>query len=94
MRGSQPTSCQPMKGWNMTGRNGVDFGWGAEPMGVQHPVIAGEVADQFDADNVAVIRLHLRGLITDSMRDAAFKKLTKKIGNEIRKALSDLPSQA
>jgi len=67
--------------------NGVEFGWGAPPMGTQHPVIPAEAAEHFDKDNMAVVRLHLRGLITDSQRDAAFKKLTKKIGTAIRKAL-------
>lgn len=68
--------------------NGVEFGWDAPPMKEQHPVLNAYVAEHFDKDNVAVIRLHVRGLITDSQRDAAFRKLTKKIGSAIRAALA------
>lgn len=69
-------------------KTGVEFGWGAPPMKEQHPVLPDDAADHFDKDNMAVVRCHLRGLITDSQRDAAFKKLTANIGKAIRKALA------
>lgn len=72
----------------MTDLNGVVFGWGATPMREQHPVLGKEDAEHFDRDNTAIIRLHLRGLITTSQRDAAFKKLTRKIEDAIRTAIA------
>lgn len=66
----------------------VEFGWGASPMSEQLPMIDKAAAAHFDLDNTAIIRLHMRDMITDSQRDAAFKKLTKKICAEIKKSLS------
>ena len=70
-------------------RDGVEFGWGAPPMKDQHPILPDDVAAHFDADNLAVIRLSMRGIITPSQRDAALKKLTAKIGTSIRLALAE-----
>lgn len=69
------------------GRNSVQMGWGALPMNEQHPVLHDDVAAQFDADNEAVSRLYLRGLITQSQADAARKKYVAKVGNAIRAAI-------
>ncbi len=68
--------------------NYVEFGWGADPIGVQHPCIPQAEASHFDEDNRAITRLSVRGLITPSQRDAAFKKLTKHIETSIKQALS------
>ena len=67
-------------------RNSVEFGWGAPPMVEQHPVLGEETAAHFDADNKAIIRLSIRGLITDAQMHAAFKRLAKSIEKEIRAA--------
>lgn len=71
----------------MSANNSVEFGWGAPPMREQHPVLSDEVAAHFDKDNEALIRLSLRGYLTNSAKHAAMKKITKRIGAEIRKAL-------
>nr|WMC99312.1 hypothetical protein RAR13_11705 [Aminobacter aminovorans] len=73
--------------------NMVEFGWGARPMKEQHPVLDEEVAAHFDKDNMAIIRLSVRGLITDSQKVGAFKKLTASIGKEIRLALQARATQ-
>lgn len=69
------------------GRNSVQMGWGALPMKQQHPVLHEDVASQFDADNEAVSRLFLRGLITQSQADGARKRYVTKVGNAIRAAI-------
>lgn len=70
-------------------KNGVEFGWGAPPMKEQHPVIPADDAAQFDKDNEAIIRLSVRGIITPSQRDYAIKRVTKRIGETIRRALAE-----
>lgn len=72
----------------MNARNEVIFGWGAPPIKEQHPVLSDDIADHFDMDNAAISRLSVRGLLTMSQRDAAFKKLTARVEREIRTALS------
>jgi len=54
----------------------------------QHPILDAEIAEHFDEDNKAIVHLHLRGLITESQRNAAYKKLANKIEKAIRYALS------
>jgi len=68
----------------------VEFGWGAKPISEQFPVLSGEIAGHLDADNTAIIRCHVRGLLTDSQRDAALKKLTKRVEREILSALNPI----
>jgi hypothetical protein len=68
--------------------NHVEFGWGADPISVQHPCIPQADASHFDEDSRSISRLFLRGLITPSQRDAAIKKLTKRIEASIKQALS------
>lgn len=68
-------------------RNSVVFGWGAPPMKEQHPALPDLEAGQFDKDNNALIRLSVRGYITESQKRAAMKKITASVGREIRKAL-------
>lgn len=72
----------------MNARNELIFGWGAPSIKEQHPVLSEEIAERFDKDNMAVARLSVRGLLTMSQRDAAYKKLTKNIEATIRAALS------
>lgn len=73
----------------MTPRNEVVFGWGAPPVKEQHPILSSHVAHHFDEDNKALMRLSIRGYLTDSQKNAAIKKMTARIGSEIRKALND-----
>lgn len=68
--------------------NGCVFGWGAPPMKEQHPVLPDDEAEHFDKDNEALIRLSVRGYLTDSQKLAAMKKITTAIGLRIRAALS------
>lgn len=70
-----------------TRNNGVEFGWGAPPMKEQHPILSDFAAEQFDKDNMALIRLSLRGYLTDAQKHQAMKKITKAIGVAIRLAL-------
>jgi hypothetical protein len=72
----------------MMGNNEVIFGWGAPPMKEQHPILPDDVAEHFDKDNKALTRLSLRGYLTDSQKRDAFKKITAKVGQAIRLALS------
>lgn len=71
-----------------SGNNSVEFGWGAPPMKEQHPAIPDFEADQFDKDNAALIRLSVRGYLTDAQKLSAMKKITSAIGREIRSALT------
>lgn len=69
-------------------RNEVIFGWGAPPIKEQHPALPDETAKHFDLDNQAISRLSVRGLLTMSQRDAAFKKLTNNVERDLRRALA------
>lgn len=72
--------------------NEVIFGWGAPPVKQQHPVLPDDVAAHFDKDNEALIRLSLRGYLTDGQKRAAMAKITRRIGKEIQHALSEAGS--
>ena len=71
-----------------TPQNSVEFGWGAPPMKEQHPVLPASEADHFDKDNAALIRLSIRGYITDAQKRSAMARITKAVAQEIRSALS------
>ena len=73
---------------NVRSANSVEMGWGALPIKEQHPVLQDDVAAQFDADNEALSRLSLRGLITQSQANAARQKYVKKVASAIRSALT------
>ena len=73
--------------------NGVEFGWGAPLMKDQHPVLPDFEADQFDKDNAALIRLSVRGYLTDSQKHAAMRKITSDVGKKIRAALASLDQE-
>jgi hypothetical protein len=61
----------------------AEFGWGAPPFAEQFPTLDREIAEHFDLDNKAIIRLHVRGAITDSQLAQAIKKVTKQIEKEL-----------
>lgn len=67
--------------------NSVEFGWGAPPIGEQFPIIPADIAEHFDKDSKAIIRLSIRGIIPDSQKNAAFKRLTKSIEMAISRAM-------
>lgn len=59
----------------------VDLGWGRKPLREQ---LAGSLLkpddiEHADLDADAVMRLHIRGLITDKMRDHAMKNLVRRL---------------
>jgi hypothetical protein len=72
----------------MMANNEVILGWGAPPMKEQHSTLPDDTAAHFDSDNKALIRLSLRGYLTESQKRAAMAKITKAIGKEIRTALA------
>ena len=57
----------------------VVFGWAAPPFAEQFPSLPANEAEHFDMDNQAIIRLSLRGYLTDSQITAARNKVTKAI---------------
>lgn len=61
----------------------VDFGWGAPSLGEQFPQMPKDVAAQLDADSAALIRLRIRGYVTDSQRNSIMRKLAKAVGKAI-----------
>ena len=63
----------------------IDFGWGAPPMGQQFPSMSDDTAERFDRDREALLRLHLRGYLTDSQRDSAARKVAKAVGKALSK---------
>lgn len=71
-----------------TPQNSVEFGWGALPMKEQHPVLPDDVAGHFDEDNKALIRLSVRGYLTDAQKRAVMKRITQSVATAIRTALS------
>ena len=50
---------------------GIAFGWGAAPIPEQLPMLPKDDADHFEADHKALVRLHVRGVISDKERDRA-----------------------
>lgn len=64
-------------------QNQVEFGWGAKPFIDQFPSMDKSAAANFDKDNEAMIRLRLRGYLTDSQRDQVMKKIANSVGKSI-----------
>lgn len=66
----------------------VDLGWGRKPIAQQlaGSRIPADALDHADKDADAVLRLHMRGLITDKMRDHAMKNVVRRME---RSALKD-----
>lgn len=55
------------------------FGWAAPSFAEQVPSLSAENAEHFDKDNAAIVRLHLRGLLSDGERDKAIKRTHRAI---------------
>ncbi|KAB2792559.1 hypothetical protein F9K96_05295 [Brucella anthropi] len=68
-------------------RNCVDFGWGAPSIHEQFPELSEDVANHIEKDREAMLRLRIRGYLTDSQRDSVMKKIVK----SIEKALNASP---
>ena len=62
----------------------IAFGWGAAPFAEQLPALPQDKAEAFDADNKAITRLSVRGLLTEAERDRAIRRTTR----EIKRALA------
>lgn len=70
-------------------RNGVDFGWGAPPIHEQFPELAEDVANHFERDSKAMLRLRLRGYLTDSTHGNVMKKIVKSLEKALTEANHD-----
>lgn len=64
----------------------LEFGWNAAPFAQQLPQLAPLDAEHFDKDNAAIIRLHLRGALSEAERDRAIKRTHKAIVAALSKA--------
>lgn len=64
----------------------ISFGWGAPSFAEQLPDLPKADAEAADADNTAIIRLSVRGIITEAERDRAIKRATRRIEDALRKA--------
>ena len=53
----------------------MSFGWGAPKIQEQAPMLAQEDAAAFQADADAIIRLHVRQVLSDTERDRAIRRL-------------------
>lgn len=67
-------------------RNGVDFGWGAPSIHEQFPELAEDVATHLEKDREAMLRLRIRGYLTDSARDSVMKKIVKSLEKALMEA--------
>ncbi|WP_266029913.1 hypothetical protein [Brucella intermedia] len=67
-------------------RNGVDFGWGAPSIQEQFPELSEDVASLLEKDREAMLRLRLRGYLTDSARDSVVKKIVKSLEKALMEA--------
>lgn len=67
----------------------ISFGWGAPSFAEQLPTLPKDAAEAADADNKAITRLSVRGIITESERDRAIRRATRQIEASLRKASSD-----
>lgn len=62
----------------------LEFGWNAAPFAQQLPQLTALDAEHFDKDNAAIIRLHMRGFITDGERDRAISRVTRDVRAKLR----------
>jgi len=67
-------------------REQIIFGWGAPTFKEQFPELPDHVAEHFQKDSQALLRLRIRGYITDSARETIIKKLGKEISKAVAKA--------
>jgi hypothetical protein len=69
------------------GRRYLDLGWGREPMTVQLDGIVGrQDADHFEKDADALMRLRIRGYITDSQLSSISGKIIKRVERTAKRA--------
>ncbi len=66
-------------------REQIIFGWGAPTFKEQCPELPNDVADHFQKDSEALMRLRIRGYVTDSQRNAITTKLVKEIAKAVAK---------
>jgi hypothetical protein len=64
----------------------LSFGALVDPIGKQVPELDKEVATQFQEDMEAIIRLYIRGIISDKERERGYTRLAKKITAAISRA--------
>lgn len=64
-----------------------ELGWSARPFKEQFPQLSDNEAMLFDEDNKALLRLRVRGYLTEKARDA----VVKKIGKALETALKGQP---
>lgn len=64
------------------------FGWGAPPFAEQLPGFDPVECEHFDKDNAAIVRLHVRGFITQSERDKAITRVTREVRAKLAKGVA------
>lgn len=64
----------------------ISFGWGAPSFAEQLPQLPAQDAEAADADNKAITRLSVRGILTEGERDKAIRRATRRIEEALRKA--------
>ncbi|TXN43564.1 hypothetical protein [Methylobacterium sp. WL7] len=64
----------------------ISFGWGAPSFAEQLPQLPALDAEAADADNKAITRLSVRGILTEGERDKAIRRATRRIEEALRKA--------
>lgn len=57
----------------------MTFGWGAAPIAEQAPMLSANDAAHFQQDADAIIRLHVRSVLSDGERSRAITRLHKSI---------------
>lgn len=62
----------------------IEFGWDAPTFKEQFPELPDNVSEQFQKDSEALMRLRIRGYVTDSQRTS----ITNKLGKDISRAVS------
>ncbi len=69
----------------------MSFGWGAPPIREQAPMLSPDDATAFQADADTIIRLHIRGVLTDAERSRAITRLHKAIATRVLRSPHDRP---
>lgn len=67
-------------------RNCVEFGWGAPSIHEQFPELSENVANHLEKDREAMLRLRIRGYLTNSSRDNVMKKIVKSLEKALMEA--------
>ena len=69
-------------------QNNVEMGWAAAPMQEQHPALPDDIAAHFDRDNADLVRLKIRGIISDAEMRNAERRFAKKVRAALTAALN------